>query len=376
MRQPFQRLQNGNPYTRRNFNKVLSRVEQLKQLNVAAPLQVQDYGQGQMLTLGRRNFWAVITGRGLVVRSSSSSSHSSSSSSSSGSSSSSSSSSSATAAGAYGYSWREIQPDGEGGWEYVAGGMVGELALNPAYELNSNADVPVGTVVWLRNNYDLDYAFDYCCDDVARRLSLSSSSSSRRSSSSSSSRRSASSGSTGSSFTGCSNACCLDYYSSAAAYPNDINVCVSYVNPTLEAILKGSSLNGTDADIYNQHTTNKNMFYAQTGCTAYYSWTVDNTVNPSVPGSNNFGFGLACEYPLVNAYAPFAWWIQVGYRIGTYPTVAWYGPINVDCANLETGIIDTSTLPGYERFTVDGSIQSPELLAGVTLQFSRNSISC
>lgn len=73
------------------------------------------------------------------------------------------------------YAWHEVYKAPAGGWEPKAGGLSGTRTTNPAFERNGNADVPIGSYVWLHGHSSNAYAgqewiFDYCCEDIVAKL--------------------------------------------------------------------------------------------------------------------------------------------------------------------------------------------------------------
>lgn len=52
------------------------------------------------------------------------------------------------------YAWKEVEPDGAGGWREVMGGRSGTTAKAPAIESARNERVPQGSVVRLHEMGD------------------------------------------------------------------------------------------------------------------------------------------------------------------------------------------------------------------------------
>jgi hypothetical protein len=66
------------------------------------------------------------------------------------------------------YSWIEQEDLGDGLWGNLDGGRSGSFDLNPAFELNRNAFVPINNVVLLSPGFfdddlGLTFRFEYCC---------------------------------------------------------------------------------------------------------------------------------------------------------------------------------------------------------------------
>jgi len=60
------------------------------------------------------------------------------------------------------YGWREVMPDGTGGFTVLTGGRSGTTTSNPAYEINQT-NPALGTVVWLSPGVGTEYLFDESC---------------------------------------------------------------------------------------------------------------------------------------------------------------------------------------------------------------------
>ncbi len=136
-------FENVTPYT---LNKVIDAVNEVSNMSVASPLEINRAGGRINIRLSNQGFLGAVTSR--ITPSSSSSS-----------------SSGSPASNTYTYSIQQVQQDINGQWEYMPGGL-----LVTAYEWNDSF-VLLGTVVWcepfgVQTDGTGDWRFDHFGDPV------------------------------------------------------------------------------------------------------------------------------------------------------------------------------------------------------------------